>query len=165
MISSSVSVKGSSFSLQVGDNLVFNTYGFPLFHSLICTIISFTCACAKRYLTWLSTPSRKGPFNRRGRLLNFWSFRGRCVYSRGCLKEAGGVHSKHYGICLFNSESDADKFYELLKKQHPNIKFTFEKQQTNQISFIDIIIKNNAENFSTTIFGKKKQLLAYLLII
>ena len=43
-----------------------------------------------------------------------------------------------------------------MKKQHPNIKFTFEKQQTNQISFIDIIIKNNAENFSTTIFGKKK---------
>ena len=30
-------------------------------------------------------------------------------------------------ICLFNSESDADKFYEFLNKQHPNIKFTFEK--------------------------------------
>ena len=57
-------------------------------------------------------------------------------------------------ICLFNSESDADKFYEFLNKQHPNIKFTFEKQQNNQISFLDILIKNNGENFSTTIFRK-----------
>ena len=38
-------------------------------------------------------------------------------------------------INLFNSESDADKFYEFLNKQHPNIKFIFEKQQNNQISF------------------------------
>ena len=34
-------------------------------------------------------------------------------------------------ICLFNSKSDADKFYEVLSKQHPNIKFTFEKHQNN----------------------------------
>ena len=58
-------------------------------------------------------------------------------------------------IYLFNSESDADKFYEFLNKQHPNIKFTFEKQQNNQISFLDILIKINGENFSTTIFRKK----------
>ena len=57
-------------------------------------------------------------------------------------------------ICLFNSESDADKFYEFLKKQHPNIKFTFEKQQSNQISLLDIHINNNGKNFSTTIFRK-----------
>ena len=31
-------------------------------------------------------------------------------------------------ICLFNCESDADKFFEFLNTQHPNIKFTFEKQ-------------------------------------
>ena len=38
-------------------------------------------------------------------------------------------------ICLFNSESDSDRFYEFLNKQHPNIKFTFETQQNNQNSF------------------------------
>ena len=43
-------------------------------------------------------------------------------------------------FCLFNSESDADTFYEFLNK-HLNIKFTFEKQQNNQISFLDILIK------------------------
>ena len=43
-------------------------------------------------------------------------------------------------FCLFNSESDADKFYEFQNK-HLNIKFTFEKQQNNQISFLDILKK------------------------
>ena len=57
-------------------------------------------------------------------------------------------------ICLFNTESDADKFYEFWNKQHPNIKFTFEKQQNNQISFLDILIKYNGKNFSATIFCK-----------
>ena len=31
-------------------------------------------------------------------------------------------------ICLSDSESDADKFYEFLNKKHPNIKFIFEKK-------------------------------------
>ena len=60
-----------------------------------------------------------------------------------------------YIICLFNSESDANRFYEFLSKQHPNIKFTLEKKQNNQISFLDILIKNNGENLSTTTFCKK----------
>ena len=58
-------------------------------------------------------------------------------------------------VCLFNSESYADGFHELLNKWHPNIKLLFKKQQNNQISFLDILIKNNDENFSTTIFRKK----------
>ena len=58
-------------------------------------------------------------------------------------------------ICLFNSESDVDKFYEFLNKQHPNIKFIFKKQQNNQIIFLDILIKIIGENFSATIFRKK----------
>ena len=67
-------------------------------------------------------------------------------------------------ICSFNSESDADTFYEFLNKQHPSLKFTFEKQKNNQISFLDILIKINGETFSTTIF-RKEQLLAYSQII
>ena len=57
-------------------------------------------------------------------------------------------------ISSFNTESNADTFYEILNKHHTNIKFTFEKQQNNQISFLDILIKNNGENFSATIFYK-----------
>ena len=57
-------------------------------------------------------------------------------------------------ICLFNSESDADKFYEFLNKQHPNVKFIFKKQQKNQIPFLDVLVRNNVENFFTTFFCK-----------
>ena len=39
-------------------------------------------------------------------------------------------------IHLFRSKSDADKFYEFLDKQHPNIKFTFQKQQKNLFRYI-----------------------------
>ena len=58
-------------------------------------------------------------------------------------------------IRLFRSKSDADKFYKFLDKQPPNITFTFQKQQKNQIPFLDTLIKNNGESVSTTIFCKK----------
>ena len=40
------------------------------------------------------------------------------------------MHRRHVDdiIYLFNCESEADKFFEFLNIQHPNIKFTFEKQ-------------------------------------
>ena len=38
-------------------------------------------------------------------------------------------------ICLFNCKSDAEKFFEFLNSQHPNIKFTFAKQ-VNKTNFI-----------------------------
>ena len=57
-------------------------------------------------------------------------------------------------ICLFNSKSDADEFYEFLNKQHPNIEITLEKQQNDQISILDILIIKNSENVSKTIFRK-----------
>ena len=59
-------------------------------------------------------------------------------------------------ICLFNSQSDADEFYEFLNKQHPNIEITLEKQQNDQNSILDILIKKNGENVSTTIFRKTR---------
>ena len=57
-------------------------------------------------------------------------------------------------ICLFNSQSDADEFYEFLNKQHPIIEITLEKQQNDQISILDILIIKNSENVSKTIFRK-----------
>ena len=37
-------------------------------------------------------------------------------------------------ICLFNFESDGEIFLDM---QHSNIKFTFDKQVKNQISFLE----------------------------
>ena len=58
-------------------------------------------------------------------------------------------------ICLFNCESDADKFFEFLNSQHPNIKFTFEKQVNKQISFLDVLITNDGDQFCTSVFCKE----------
>ena len=58
-------------------------------------------------------------------------------------------------ICLFNSESDADKFFVFLNQQHPKIKFAIEKQTENQLSFLDLLITSNGDNFLTSVCRKK----------
>ena len=54
-----------------------------------------------------------------------------------------------------NCESDADKCFEFLNRQHPNIKFTFEKQVNKQSSFLDILIANDGDQFCTSVFRKE----------
>ena len=55
-------------------------------------------------------------------------------------------------ICLFNSESDDDKFFDILNQGHPKIKFTIEKQNENQLAFLDLLITCNGDNFLTLIY-------------
>ena len=58
-------------------------------------------------------------------------------------------------ICFLNCQSDADKFVEFLNTQHPNIKFTFEKQVNKQISFSDVLVTNDGDQFCTSVFHKE----------
>ena len=58
-------------------------------------------------------------------------------------------------ICSFNCESDAEKCFEFLNAQHPNIKFTFEKQFNKQISFLGVLITNDGDQFRTFVFPQK----------
>ena len=60
-------------------------------------------------------------------------------------------------IYLTNCESEADRFLNFLNTQHSNIKFTFEKQVNNQISFLDVNL--------ALWFSAKNLRLVYLLII
>ena len=55
-------------------------------------------------------------------------------------------------ICLFSSESDADIFFVFLNQQHPKIKFTIEKETENQLSFLDLLITSNGDNFLTSVY-------------
>ena len=64
-------------------------------------------------------------------------------------------------ICLFSSESDADKFFVFLNQQHPKIKFTIEKQNENQLSFLDLLITCNGDNFLTSVYRKKNSIGIY----
>jgi hypothetical protein len=43
----------------------------------------------------------------------------------------------------------------LLNSKHPNIKFTFEKENNNQLPFLDITVVRNRMKFITTLYRKK----------
>ena len=57
-------------------------------------------------------------------------------------------------ICLFNSEQDADEFFKFLNSQHPNIKFTFEKQKDDKFGFLEVLISKTDQNFYTSVCHK-----------
>ena len=58
-------------------------------------------------------------------------------------------------FCLFEKEEDYVEFFEFINKQHPNIHFTFEKENSHVISFLDILIKATPDSFDLTTFYKK----------
>ena len=65
-------------------------------------------------------------------------------------------------ICLFNSKSNTDKSNSVfLNQQHRKIKFTIEKQNENQLSFLDLLITCNGDNFLTSIYRKKHSIGLY----
>ena len=57
-------------------------------------------------------------------------------------------------ICLFNSEQDADEFLKFLNTQHPNIKFTFEKEKDGKLAFLDVLISKTDQNLRTSVYRK-----------
>ena len=65
---------------------------------------------------------------------------------------------KRYGddiFCMFGNEKDADNVFEFLNFRHKYIKFTIEKESNKVLSFIDILIKNEGNRFSTSVYRKK----------
>ena len=44
---------------------------------------------------------------------------------------------------------------EYLNKQHPNIKFTIEKEEKNSLPFLDTRIIRNVDKYVTTVYHKK----------
>ena len=57
-------------------------------------------------------------------------------------------------FAVFESELDEETFYTYLNIKGKNIKFTYEKQIENKLSFLDILISNN-KNLQTSVFHKK----------
>ena len=64
-------------------------------------------------------------------------------------------------ICLFNCDVDAMKFFNYLNSRHPNIKFTFEKQNAGKLAFFDIVISNESDNYCTSVCCKKTSIGLY----
>ena len=52
-------------------------------------------------------------------------------------------------------------FLFFLNQRHPKIKFTIEKQTENQLSFLDLLITSNGNNFQTSVYRKKDSIGLY----
>ena len=58
-------------------------------------------------------------------------------------------------FCIFGNKKDAEIFFEFFHCYHKNIKFTIEKESNKFLSFLDILIKNEGNRFSTSVYRKK----------
>ena len=58
-------------------------------------------------------------------------------------------------FCVFEREEDAVSFYDYINSQHPNIRFTMEKERDNKFAFLDVLINNNPLNLKTSVFRTK----------
>ena len=56
---------------------------------------------------------------------------------------------------MFKERDHVKKFLRYMNSCHPNIKFTFEEENNNTISFLDILITRNYNKLTTSIFRKK----------
>ena len=52
------------------------------------------------------------------------------------------------------NERELDNFYKLLNETHDSINFTCEKENNNEISYLDVLVKRRNTKFVTTVFRK-----------
>ena len=57
-------------------------------------------------------------------------------------------------FCLFKRETDAESFLTFLNGQHPNIKFTVEKEKNNQLPSLDILNDSSSTKLVTSVYRK-----------
>ena len=63
-------------------------------------------------------------------------------------------------ICCFKSSIDPRLFFEYLNSCHPNIKFTMETEDKDQLPFLDVLLSKQCANdhqgsFITSVYRKK----------
>ena len=59
-------------------------------------------------------------------------------------------------FCVFDNENDAELFFDFINSQHPNIKFTIEKETNKVLAFLDVCIDNNDPSCLKTSTYRKK---------
>ncbi len=55
---------------------------------------------------------------------------------------------------IFKDPSHIPKFSNYLNSKHPNIKFTYEVEKDKELPFLDVLIKNDFTNLSTSVYRK-----------
>ena len=67
-----------------------------------------------------------------------------------------GVYFRYVdnSFIIFGSELDCDHFQEKLNLLHPALKFTIEKEQSNSLHFLDVLVEKEGPGFLTSIYRK-----------
>ena len=84
-----------------------------------------------------------------------------CYYEKKWLRECPetflpNVYKRHVDdiFVTFDSYSKLSKFVDYMNHQSPNLKFTFEVEQNNSFSFLDVKICRENDRFTTSIYRK-----------
>ena len=76
---------------------------------------------------------------------------------RACLLEFKPVLYRRYVdecFLLFKYQSHVSNFFDNFNGKHNRIKFTFELEQNNCLSFLDVLVNKSDESFSTDTYRK-----------
>ena len=79
------------------------------------------------------------------------------IWLDDCPDEFKPVYYKRYVddiFALFRSPHHLEKFNEYLNTKNPNLKFTSEKEVNGSLPFLDVLISQNKEGFTTTVYHK-----------
>ena len=74
-----------------------------------------------------------------------------------CSKEFQPVFYRRYVddiFVLFESAEHLSKFRNYFNTCHPNMSFSFEQEKNGKLSFLDIEVSREKENFETTVYRK-----------
>ena len=57
-------------------------------------------------------------------------------------------------FAIFGSKQECTFFLDVLNSMHSALKFTFEKEENDQLPFLDVLVEKNNEEFLTSAFWK-----------
>ena len=79
-------------------------------------------------------------------------------YLNNCPSEFKPVLYRRYvddTFCLFRNRDHVYSFLEYINRQHPNIKFTYELETDDALPFLDVLVNDDNDGFSTSLYRKK----------
>ena len=57
-------------------------------------------------------------------------------------------------FAIYRSEEEFTFFLDAVNSMHSALKFTFEKEENDQLSFLDVLVEKSNEGFLTSVFRK-----------
>ena len=79
------------------------------------------------------------------------------IWLNDCPEDFKLVYYRRYVddiFALFRSPDHLEKFTSYLYSKHKNIKFTYEKESSNSLPFLDILISRSENGFKTSVYHK-----------